>query len=100
YATFSFWDLYAPLTWDGGDPVERQPICRCVASRRTRQESSRGTPTEAQTTMRIPTWRLALTGGAILILAIAGIGVAAAAVTSGTQQAATVDAAPAADTGA
>jgi hypothetical protein len=50
--------------------------------------------------MRIPTWRLALTGGAILILAIAGIGVAAAAVTSGTQHAATVDAAPAADTGA
>ena len=49
--------------------------------------------------MRIPTWRLALTGGAILILAIAGIGVAAAAVTGGTQQAATADAAPAGGTG-
>jgi len=47
--------------------------------------------------MRIPTWRLVLTGGAILVLAIAGIGVAAAAVTSGTQVA-TVAAAPAADT--
>ena len=50
--------------------------------------------------MRIPTWRLALSGGAILILAIAGIGIAAAAGVGGTQQAATVDAAPATDTGA
>jgi hypothetical protein len=45
--------------------------------------------------MRIPTWRLALTGGAILILAIAGIGIAAAAGLGGGQQIAAVEAAPA-----
>ena len=61
-------------------------------------------PTEVHTTMRIPTWRLALTGGALFVLAIAGIGFAAAAGIGGTQSAATVkaapiDAAPAADTG-
>ena len=49
--------------------------------------------------MRIPTWRLALTGAALVVLAVAGIGFAAAAGTSGTQQAAPVEAAPAAGTG-
>lgn len=48
--------------------------------------------------MRIPTWRLVLTSGAIVVLAVAGIGFAAAAGIGGTQQAATVEAAPSADT--
>jgi hypothetical protein len=49
--------------------------------------------------MRIPTWRLALTGAALVVLAVAGIGFAAAAGTGGTQQAASVDAAPSTGTG-
>jgi len=57
-----------------------------------------GYPTEVQITMRIPTWRLALTGGALFVLALAGIGYAAAAGFGGTHQVATVEAAPAADT--
>lgn len=57
-----------------------------------------GALTEVQTSMRIPTWRLVLTGGAIVVLAVAGIGFAAAAGTGGTQQTAIVEAAPSADT--
>jgi hypothetical protein len=44
--------------------------------------------------MRIPTWRLALTGAALVVLAVAGIGFVAAAGTGGTQQTATVETAP------
>ena len=49
--------------------------------------------------MHIPTWRLALTGGALFVLALAGIGYAAAAGFGGTQPPATVEAAPAGDLG-
>ncbi|MEZ0239640.1 MAG: DUF5666 domain-containing protein [Chloroflexota bacterium] len=49
--------------------------------------------------MQIPTWRLALTGTAVVVLAVAGIGFAAAAGTGGTQQAATVETAPSTDAG-
>jgi hypothetical protein len=49
--------------------------------------------------MRIPTWRLALTGAALVVLAVAGIGFAAAAGTAGTQQTATGGMAPSTDAG-
>ena len=49
--------------------------------------------------MRIPTWRLALTGAALVVLAVAGIGFAAAAGTGGPQRAATVQSAPSTDAG-
>jgi Cu/Ag efflux protein CusF len=49
--------------------------------------------------MRIPTWRLALTGAALAVLAVAGIGFAAAAGTGGTQGAPTVETAPSTGTG-
>jgi hypothetical protein len=49
--------------------------------------------------MHIPTWRLALTAAALVVLAVAGIGFAAAAGTGGTQQAATVETAPSTGSG-
>ena len=49
--------------------------------------------------MRIPTWRIALTSGAIVVLAIAGIGFAAASSTPATPAANVAAAAPSASPG-
>src|SRR5262252_3884024 len=49
--------------------------------------------------MRIPTWRIVLTGGAIVILAVAGIGFAAAATTTPAPAANVAAAAPTASPG-
>ena len=46
--------------------------------------------------MRIPTWRLALTGGAIVILAVAGVGLVAASSNVGSEPRAVGAAAPSA----
>jgi Domain of unknown function (DUF5666) len=50
--------------------------------------------------MRIPTWRLLLTGGAVVILAAVGVGLAAASSSPAAAPAAGIVAAPSADPGA